>query len=49
MAALISRHPVQKSVAVHFNPSRQSCTSTSKYLFYLVLWNPFMKFIRVFA
>ena len=30
-------------------PSLQSCTSTSKYLFYLVLWDLFVKFIHVFG
>ena len=37
MAALISGHPVQKSVLMNCNllPSLKSCTSSSKYLFYL--------------
>ena len=30
-------------------PSLQSCTSTSKYLLHLVLWDPFIKFIRAFG
>ena len=37
------------SPKINFNPlpSLQSCTSSPKYLFYLVLWDLFVKFIRV--
>ena len=53
MAALISRHPVQKSVLKNCN----SVTSileilygnSRKYLFYFVLWNLFIEFIYVFG
>ena len=36
---------------INFNPlpSLQTCTSSSKYLLYLVLWDLFVKFIRVFC
>ena len=36
---------------INCNPlsSLQSCTSSSKYLFYFVLWDLFSKFIRVFG
>ena len=46
MAALISGHPVQKSIAIHFHPCNPY---TSKYLFFLVLWDLFIKLIRVFG
>ena len=47
MAAFNSEHPVKKSIAVNFhlcNPALQQ-----KYSFYLVLWDRFIKFIRVFS
>ena len=49
MAVLISGHPAQKSNLMNCNPfpSLQSCTSSWKYLFYLVLWDLFIKFISV--
>ena len=43
MAALIPGHPVQKNC--NPLPSLQSCIPSSKYLFYLVLWDLFDKFI----
>ena len=49
MAALISGHPAQKSIARDSHPCNPILRSTSKYLFYVVLWDLFIKFIRVFS
>ena len=48
MAALISGQ-LSKNQLQYPLSFLQSCTSSSKYLFYLVLWDLYIKFIRVFG